>query len=72
MTAFHSDDAFDRLKTMPKVRGKEAVEPNAATKNFRAFRKELVRGKKRGWSRVWREGAGWVGGREREETALLS
>lgn len=43
MAAFHSDDAFDRLKTLPKVRGKEIVEPNEVTKNFRAFRKELVR-----------------------------
>lgn len=43
MAAFHSDDAFDRLKTLPKVKGKEIVEPNEATKNFRSFRKELVR-----------------------------
>lgn len=45
MAAFHSDDAFDRLKKLPKVKGKEIVEPNAVTKNFRAFRKELVRTK---------------------------
>lgn len=43
MVAFHSDDAFDRLKTLPVVKGKEGVEPNAVTKNYRAFRKELVR-----------------------------
>lgn len=43
MAAFHSDEAFDRLKTLPKVKGKEIVEPNSVTKNFRAFRKELVR-----------------------------
>lgn len=43
MAAFHSDDAFDRLKTLPVVKGKEGVEPNTVTKNFRAFRKELVR-----------------------------
>lgn len=42
MAAFHSDEAFERLKTLPKVKGKEIVEPNSATKNFRAFRKELV------------------------------
>lgn len=46
MAAFHSDEAFDRLKTLPVVRGKEAVEPNAVTKKFRAFRKELVSAKK--------------------------
>lgn len=43
MVAFHSDDAFDRLKTLPVVKGKEGVEPNTVTKNYRAFRKELVR-----------------------------
>lgn len=43
MAAFHSDDAFDRLKTLPVVKNKDAVEPNTVTKNFRAFRKELVR-----------------------------
>lgn len=43
MAAFHSDEAFDRLKTLPKVKGKVAVEPNNVTKKFRAFRKELVR-----------------------------
>eukprot|EP00903_Cladosiphon_okamuranus_P014267 g13251.t1 len=51
MTAFHSDDAFDRLKTLPVVKGREGVEPNTVTKNFRAFRKELVDA---GWfERVW-------------------
>lgn len=51
MAAFHSDEAFDRLKTLPVVRGKEAVEPNAVTKKFRAFRKELVEA---GWfKRIW-------------------
>lgn len=43
MRAFHSEDAFDRLKTLPVVKGKEIVEPNAVTKNFRKFRQELVR-----------------------------
>ena len=42
MTAFHSDNALDKLKKLPVVRGKDAVEPNVVTKNFRAFRKELV------------------------------
>lgn len=43
MAAFHSDDAFDRLKKLPVVKGKQGVEPNTVTKNYRAFRKELVR-----------------------------
>lgn len=43
MAAFHSDDAFDRLKKLPVVKGKEIVEPNAITKNFRKFRQDLVR-----------------------------
>ncbi|CAM9679190.1 unnamed protein product [Ascophyllum nodosum] len=51
MTAFHSDNALDKLKKLPVVRGKDAVEPNVVTKNFRAFRKELVEA---GWfDRVW-------------------
>lgn len=70
MAAFHSDDAFDRLKTLPKVKGKEIVEPNAVTKNFRAFRKELVRAGRHGRhsrrdrDRREREVHGWEGGRE--------
>ncbi len=43
MAAFHSDDAFDRLKRLPVVKGKEGLEPSVVTKNYRAFRKELVR-----------------------------
>ncbi|CAM9407559.1 unnamed protein product [Ectocarpus sp. 13 AM-2016] len=51
MAAFHSDDAFDRLKTLPVVKGKAGVEPDDVTKNYRAFRKELVDA---GWfDRVW-------------------
>eukprot|EP00752_Nemacystus_decipiens_P009931 g8858.t1 len=51
MAAFHSDEAFDRLKTLPVVKGKEGMEPNTVTKNYRAFRKELVDA---GWfQRVW-------------------
>lgn len=42
MAAFHSEEAFRRLKTLPVVRGREPVEPNQATKNFRAFRQKLV------------------------------
>lgn len=62
MAAFHSDEAFDRLKKLPKVKGKEIVEPNSATKNFRAFRKELVS-----------RGAGGVRwGRYTQETTRLS
>ncbi|CAM9334113.1 unnamed protein product [Scytosiphon promiscuus] len=58
MAAFHSDDAFDRLKKLPKVKGKEIVEPNAVTKNFRAFRKELVEA---GWfNRIWYKDAAIV------------
>ncbi|CBJ31246.1 Fatty acid desaturase [Ectocarpus siliculosus] len=58
MAAFHSDDAFDRLKTLPKVKGKEIVEPNSVTKNFRAFRKELVEA---GWfKRIWYKDASIV------------
>ncbi|CAM9799091.1 unnamed protein product [Pylaiella littoralis] len=58
MTAFHSEDAFDRLRTLPVVKGKEGVEPSTVTKNFRAFRKELVDA---GWfERVWYKDAAVV------------
>ncbi|CAN0504025.1 unnamed protein product, partial [Discosporangium mesarthrocarpum] len=42
MRAFHSETAYEMLEKLPKVRGKEAVEPNQVTKNFREFRKKLV------------------------------
>jgi hypothetical protein len=52
MYAFHSDEAMDMFRRLPRVKGATALEPSQLTVSFRQLRKRLV---DEGWfNREWK------------------
>eukprot|EP00953_Heterococcus_sp_UTEX-ZZ885_P034211 17735-Heterococcus_DN1.PRE.1 len=52
MYAFHSDEAMDMFRRLPRVKGATALEPSQLTVSFRQLRKRLV---DEGWfDREWK------------------